>query len=930
MFSRRLKSGPSKSGNKPVIKKKYANILEYLADNGINPNVTREELKEVLKISDGRWQQLCVDSGLDCIPSANDFGGKRKRKIPQLNEDRVGVRKKALLNKVSSFTPTQCAGDSSMDVTGSTALTKDTSVGGSVNILQDSDFMTLAATANTTAASTTIVYETTIVSSHVSSVNIQDDSTFMALADKTTSTNLSRNKDFTLVGDVTDTGEHTSLGNVTPINTDINASTAKKDISIKVPVRQKDGIKGSRRKGGRFKTTGDEASDVATSKSRVVPPSKGTRYNLRKRPKLNSIEEESSLDNHSGGKKISSITLQGCSVVDNRSLADDNTLEASSQQTEIGSIHLPQDDGFVDLAGIPSFKDKPKSRGRKFNVPDKSTAPIVGKNNDSKDLRRGRGISKTTGEEVSGEANSKGIVASQTNRTRYNLRKRPKLDSIEKDPSLENQDGGNETSSAKTQESVVVSSRAAKNDSALEPSSQQTEMQSIRLLQDQDFRVLAGIPNTQQKSKWRGRKLNGSIISSDGRFTQGNKKNIKGPSAKVIEPSVKILNDRNSNGIVDISDIPKRSRWRREASNATYESTATAIESDGSSDRLTAISINSASFAIPHGPVIPRNNFDVSVSMASESTPFVRRMSPPDISTSSIDPRVLPKPIRARKNLDVSSFLNDNPQIAFQEIQQKRKAKIIVNNDTSDKELFKNDSVVEAEEEVDSIPALPSQTFPRSQGNGEVNEEVEVPRRSKRTRKRRIVNVNDSIFQTITPAVRKLGKKVLSQSKPTNIETAISRSCSPASVMSEGYSEFPLLIDENDVNLNNSSKKPRKHAVIRRKKEKQKVLVVKKPKIIKPNEDQIQFTTLRRSRRNRIPPVDGTLLQKPIYERDENGLLTLVGVNDVEVKDPLFVKYGTVDFAEINNIRAVQRRAKQQKKLAKDQNLAYYGIKHCK
>uniref|UniRef100_A0A0N5CHD8 BRCT domain-containing protein n=1 Tax=Strongyloides papillosus TaxID=174720 RepID=A0A0N5CHD8_STREA len=882
-----------------------------MADNGINPNITREELEEVLRLSDGMWQQLCVDSGLDCIPSVNDSVGQRKRKLPEVYEKK-DVLKKPLLSKSNSLTSTQCEDDLSMEVDDSADMSKDSSVAASLNILQDSDFITLAATVNTTATSTNttatmVVNETTITSSCVSSLNIQDDSTFIALADKTSSTNLSKNKDFTIESDVTDTGEHSSLVDVTALNTIINASSTTRDFA-----KQEDGSsKDFRCKGARSKTTGNEVSDVPTSKSTVVSRSKRTRYNLRKRPKLDSIEEDPSLDNQDGGDEISSVTLQGSLVTSNKTVADDNTLEASSQQTEMGSIHLLQDEDFLDLAGISSSEDKSTSRGRKLNGPHESS---VGKSDSNQDFRRGRDLGVPTSESK---------VASHTKRTRYNLRKRPKLDSIEEDSPLDNQDGGEEISSATLQESVIVSNRTAVNDSALEPSSQQTEMQSIHLLQDQDFRVLAGISSTQKKSMWRGRKLTGSSISSVGKLVEGRNKTVKGPFAKVAVPCVNVPNDRNSNGLAEISDIPKKSRRSPKPSDTICESAT--MESDGSSDMLTAVSINSSSFAIPQGPVIPRNNFDVTGSMVSESTPFVRRISPRNLSNSSIEPRVLPKSIRARKNLDVSSFLNDNPQIAFQEIQQKRKAKIIVNDDTGDRELFKNDSVVGAE--VDSISALPSQSLLTSQGNVE---EEKVPRRSERIRKRRIVNVNDSIFQTVTPAIRKVGKRVSNQPKTTNIETVISRSCSPASVMSEGYSEFPLLIDESDANLNNSSKKPTKHAVIRGKKEKQKVLVVKKPKIIKPNEDQIQFTNLRRSRRNRIPPVDASLLQKPIYERDENGLLTLVGVSEVEVKDPLFVKYGTADFTEINKIIAVERRAKKQKKLAKDQNLAYYGIKHCK
>uniref|UniRef100_A0A0K0FB51 Dentin sialophosphoprotein-like n=1 Tax=Strongyloides venezuelensis TaxID=75913 RepID=A0A0K0FB51_STRVS len=925
MFSRRFKSSLSKGENKPVVKKKYANILEYMADNGINPNVTREELNEVLRLSDGMWQQLCVDSGLDCIPSGRDSVGQRKRKLSELNEESVEVRKKPLLNKGTSFISTQSTDDSSMEVGDSTALTKDSSAAGSVNILQDSDFMALAATANTTSNSIsnsgngTIamdVYETTNASSQPSSLNIQNDSTFMALANRTSSTNFPQNKDFTLDSDITDTGEHRSLKDVTASNAIVNSSSASEDFSSDMDVKQKDGSQDFGHERNHSKVTGEEVLNVTTSESVVVSHSKRTKFSLRKMPKLDSIQEDLPLDDQDNGDEISSSTLHGNLDVDNKTVTDDSALEPSSRQTEMQSIHLLQDQDFLDLAGISGSEQKSMWRGRKFNGSTSTVSSVV-KNDDSLDFQRGCSRSKTTGEEVSNVTTSENTVISHTKRTRFNLRKRLNLDAIEEDSLLESKRDNDKISSVTLEESVIVSSKNAVNDSALEPSSRQTEMHSIQLLQDQDFRVLAGISNSEQKSTWRGRKLNGSTTSSVGQLSERENKNVK-------VPSVDASNCENSNGLAETSNVPKKSRWCRKTSNTTGESTT--VESDGSSDKLTTSSINSSSFAIPQGPVIPRNNFDITTSVASESTPFLKRRSLRSVSNNSIDTRVLP--IKARKNLDVSSFLNANPKIAFQEIQQRRKTKIIVNDDTSEKELFKNDSVVGKKAKEHSRSTLSSQSLLSSQGDDDGEEKV--LRRSERISKRNIVNIDDSLFQTATPAIRKPGRKKLNQSKTANDETTMSRSCSPESIMSEGYSEFPLLIDESDANLNGSSKKGTKHAVIRGKKEKQKVLVVRRPRIIKPNEDQIQFTNLRRSRRNRIPPVDTSLLQKPIYERDENGLLTLVGVSEVEVKDPLFVKYGTADFTEINNIRAVQQRAKRQKKLAKEQNLAYYGIKHCK
>uniref|UniRef100_A0A1I7W5E8 PEHE domain-containing protein n=1 Tax=Loa loa TaxID=7209 RepID=A0A1I7W5E8_LOALO len=73
---------------------------------------------------------------------------------------------------------------------------------------------------------------------------------------------------------------------------------------------------------------------------------------------------------------------------------------------------------------------------------------------------------------------------------------------------------------------------------------------------------------------------------------------------------------------------------------------------------------------------------------------------------------------------------------------------------------------------------------------------------------------------------------------------------------------------------------------------------------------------LRRSTRNRVAPIRRWLGEKPVYRRDQQGTYELVRVEEAIVKDPLFVKYNTVDMAEV-----LERQKREQRQHARARKL---------
>ncbi|KAL4003477.1 hypothetical protein ACH3XW_7775 [Acanthocheilonema viteae] len=73
---------------------------------------------------------------------------------------------------------------------------------------------------------------------------------------------------------------------------------------------------------------------------------------------------------------------------------------------------------------------------------------------------------------------------------------------------------------------------------------------------------------------------------------------------------------------------------------------------------------------------------------------------------------------------------------------------------------------------------------------------------------------------------------------------------------------------------------------------------------------------LRRSKRNRIAPIRHWLGEKPVYRRDQQGTYELVRVEEAVVKDPLFVKYNTIDMDT-----ALERQKREQKQHARARKL---------
>uniref|UniRef100_A0A0R3RG49 Centriolar coiled-coil protein of 110 kDa n=1 Tax=Elaeophora elaphi TaxID=1147741 RepID=A0A0R3RG49_9BILA len=77
---------------------------------------------------------------------------------------------------------------------------------------------------------------------------------------------------------------------------------------------------------------------------------------------------------------------------------------------------------------------------------------------------------------------------------------------------------------------------------------------------------------------------------------------------------------------------------------------------------------------------------------------------------------------------------------------------------------------------------------------------------------------------------------------------------------------------------------------------------------------------LRRSTRNRVAPIRSWLGEKPVYRRDQQGTFELVRVEEAVVKDPLFVKYKTIDMA-----KALEQQKREQKQHSRARKLRKFS-----
>ncbi|VDK77188.1 unnamed protein product [Litomosoides sigmodontis] len=85
--------------------------------------------------------------------------------------------------------------------------------------------------------------------------------------------------------------------------------------------------------------------------------------------------------------------------------------------------------------------------------------------------------------------------------------------------------------------------------------------------------------------------------------------------------------------------------------------------------------------------------------------------------------------------------------------------------------------------------------------------------------------------------------------------------------------------------------------------------VLRRRKIVHSEEIEQGF---RRSTRNRVAPIRQWLGEKPVYRRDQQGTYELVRVEEAVVKDPLYVKYNTIDMS-----KALQQQKREQKQHAR-------------
>uniref|UniRef100_A0A0N4ZH52 RING-type domain-containing protein n=1 Tax=Parastrongyloides trichosuri TaxID=131310 RepID=A0A0N4ZH52_PARTI len=291
---------------------------------------------------------------------------------------------------------------------------------------------------------------------------------------------------------------------------------------------------------------------------------------------------------------------------------------------------------------------------------------------------------------------------------------------------------------------------------------------------------------------------------------------------------------------------------------------------------------------LSRGPIIPIRNWDSSSSSRKDLTIEVAR----NASLESIQRHLTP----------IGRYCSNKRVEGLKKLHNYKSQTLFFNNSgSSDGKNLLMKSLID-----DNSKLLQSFDNNEDHGNSRVLER----------KCRNFINVNDSLFQTASP-----------DAKPIIDDSITQWSSSPNSTMSEGYSNVTSENSFVDTSYINDMKR-KKHAIIRNNDVfRKKILIIKPPRIIKPNEDRNQFLGLRRSKRNRIPVLNNAINQRPIYKRDKNGDLTLVGVTEVVVEDPFFVEYGTLDFEEIERIKLFKLNQNKKRKLSKKMILSYYDLK---
>uniref|UniRef100_A0AC34FRN6 Uncharacterized protein n=1 Tax=Panagrolaimus sp. ES5 TaxID=591445 RepID=A0AC34FRN6_9BILA len=128
------------------------------------------------------------------------------------------------------------------------------------------------------------------------------------------------------------------------------------------------------------------------------------------------------------------------------------------------------------------------------------------------------------------------------------------------------------------------------------------------------------------------------------------------------------------------------------------------------------------------------------------------------------------------------------------------------------------------------------------------------------------------------------------------------------------------LVADQTLNTTVSSNKSPIHVTAALKKNQKKTYILAKPPLIKPESPSIEQPNLRRSGRTRVRTLRKDLGEEPVYEFDENGLPYLVGVTEVEIKNPRAQKYLTADVALQNQReKELKKGNKKRKEFAKHQ-----------
>uniref|UniRef100_A0A914Z3T6 Uncharacterized protein n=1 Tax=Panagrolaimus superbus TaxID=310955 RepID=A0A914Z3T6_9BILA len=289
------------------------------------------------------------------------------------------------------------------------------------------------------------------------------------------------------------------------------------------------------------------------------------------------------------------------------------------------------------------------------------------------------------------------------------------------------------------------------------------------------------------------------------------------------------------------------------------------------------------------------NAFNLLQQYASPSTPRVpaKRASPPPVEDLSKENVSQTSPL-PRENILQNTIITDFNILSIDDENPRR---LITNNDIAP---------VEAENNENDHGNFSAFVIPSDDDYEDESHDIDEPQiNGNDENEQQSKDYDDSIYSINTPGPSRICPIIASKPLiPLNFNDTLGDNSTV----------------DRTLNATISSNKSPIHITAALKKNQKKCFILAKPHLIKPESPSIEHPNLRRSKRTRVRTLRRDLGEQPVYELDENRLPVLVGVTQVEIKNPRAQKYLTADTALQNQReKELKNGNKKRKQFAKIQ-----------